>query len=437
MARRITRRSYLKSTAAATALTILPAGLARGYAANEKVNVGIIGTGGMGGGNRHWLRDDGANIVALCDVDRNSLAAAAKDHKGAKSWTDFRQMLQEQKEVDAVMVSTPDHTHAVASMMAMKLGKHVCTEKPLTHSVYEARALGEAAKRFKVATQMDNEGHATEGVRSLVEWIRTAAVGKVREVHIWTDRPIWPQAIAQRPASKPVPAHLDWDLWLGPAPYRDYHDLLHPFKWRGWWDFGTGALGDMGCHFFDGAYWALKLGHPTTVEAVSEGNNKETGPSWSIVTYQFPARGDDFPPVTLKWYDGRKLPPRPAELAQGRKLPSNGSMFVGETGTIVVEGTGNARLIPEEKMKAYKRPEPFIPRSPGHKLEWLQACQGGKPASSNFTDYGGPMTEVVLLGNVALRAGKKIQWDAENLCAKNAPDVDQYIRREYRKGWEL
>ncbi|OHB66393.1 MAG: oxidoreductase, partial [Planctomycetes bacterium RBG_13_63_9] len=300
-----------------------------------------------------------------------------------------------------------------------------------------ARALGEAARKYNVATQMDNEGHAGEGLRRVVEWVQSDAIGPVAEVHIWTDRPIWPQAVPERPPAKPVPAHLDWDLWLGPAPYRDYHDGLHPFNWRGYWDFGTGALGDMGCHFFDVVYWALKLGHPTTVEAISEGNNQETGPKWSIVTYQFPARGDDLPPVTLKWYDGHKLPPRPKELAEGRKLPTNGSMFVGGKGTILVDDTGGGRLIPEEKMEAFKPPEPFLPRSPGHKIEWLRACQGGEPASSNFTDYGGPMTEVVLLGNVALRAGKKIEWDGANLRATNAPEADQYVRREYRKGWEL
>ena len=439
MARRVTRRAFLKTTAAAAAaVTIAPAGSARTYSANEKVNVGIIGVGGMGGGNRRELKNLGTNIVALCDVDRNHLGRAAKEHPGARSWVDFRKMLEAQrKEIDAVCVSTPDHTHAPASMMAIKLGMGVDTEKPLTHSVYEARALGEAAKKYKVATQLDNEGHAGAGLRRLVEWIRTGAIGKVREVHIFTNRPIWPQGIAKRPPRLPVPKHLEWDLWLGPAPYRDYHRHLHPFSWRGWWDFGTGALGDMGCHFFDAALWALKLGHPTTVEAICEGNSKETGPKWSIVTYQFPARGADLPPVTLKWYDGGKLPPRPKQLEANRKFPTNGSMFVGETGTLINYDTGNPRLIPEEKMRAYKQPKPFIPRSPGHKEEWLQAIKGGKPASSNFTDYGGPLTEVVLLGNVAIRAGKKIEWDPVNLRAKNAPEADQYIKREYRKGWHL
>jgi predicted dehydrogenase len=468
MSTNITRRGFLKSAAVAAGITIVPSRLlcgaparvGRTYAANEKVNVGIIGAGGQGAVNRKWLQNDGANIVALCDVDGKRVEAAAKDHPGAKTWADFRKMLDEQKEIDGVMVSTADHTHAVASMMAMKLGKGVCTEKPLTHSVYEARALAEAARKYKVATQLDNENHSADGLRMLVEWVRAGAIGKVTEVHIWTDRPIWPQGIAQRPPTKPVPANLDWDLWIGPAPFRDFHEHLHPFSWRGWWDFGCGALGDMGCHFWDSAFWALELGHPATVEAEQEGNSKETGPNWSTVTYQFPpvvketvaACRDPKQGVVVKWWDGRRprklpdgtvkydipnLPPRPEELEQNRKLPSNGSMFVGEKGTILVSDAASPRLIPEEKMKAYQRPAPFIPRSKGHKIEWLEAIKGGPAAGSDFADYGGPLTEVVLLGNVAIRAGKKIEWDPVNLKAKNAPDVDQYVKREYRKGWEL
>jgi predicted dehydrogenase len=437
MSRPITRRSCLKSAAAAATLTVVPAGLVRGYAANESVNVGIIGVGGVGGGNRRHLRDVGANIVALCDVDRKGLVAAQRDHRQAKTWRDFRKMLDTQKEIDAVMISTPDHTHAVASMAAMKRGKHVCTEKPLTHSVYEARMLGEAARKYQVATQMDNESHGRDEMRAMVECLRSGAIGKVSRVHIWSNRPIWPQGFAERPPAKPVPDRLDWDLWLGPAPYRDYHDGLHPFKWRGFWDFGTGALGDMGCHQFDSAFWALELGHPKTVEAVSEGNNAETGPTSSIVTYEFPARGDGLPPVTLTWYDGKELPPRPEELPEGEKLPASGSLFVGENGKILVHNVVDMRLLPAEKYRDIQPPEPFLPRSPGHRREWLEACRGGKPPGSNFADYSGPMTEVVLLGNVALRLGRRIEWDPENLRALNAPEADQYLRREYRKGWEL
>ena len=260
----ITRRDFLTSTATtAAAFTILPGGLARAYAANEKVNVACVGVGNMGAGNRHELKSVGANIVGLCDVDSNTLATAAKEHPAAKPWADFREMLEkQQKEIDAVMVSTPDHVHFPAAMLAMKLGKGVDVEKPMAHTVWEARQMAEAARKYKVATQMDNENHSADGLRSLVEWIKSDAIGAVREVHIWSDRPIWPQGIAQRPASRPVPANLNWDLWLGPAPQRDYHDHLHPFAWRGWWDFGCGALGDMGCHFFDSAFWRSNWAAP-------------------------------------------------------------------------------------------------------------------------------------------------------------------------------
>jgi predicted dehydrogenase len=431
------RRSFLGVGASAAALLILKGRSASTYAANEKVGVGSIGVGGQGGVNRNDITNSGGNIVALCDVDSDRLAQAAKQHPQASTWADYREMLEKAKEIDAVMVSTADHTHYPASMLAMKLGKHVCTEKPLTHSVWEARALGEGARKYKVATQLDNENHSNDGLRLVVEWVRAGVLGAVREVHIWTDRPIWPQGLKQRPASKPVPKNLNWDLWIGAAPYREYHDHLHPFAWRGWWDFGCGALGDMGCHFFDSAFWALELGNPSTVEAEQEGNSAETGPNWAIITYQFPARGDKLPPVTLKWYDGRKLPPRPEELEKDRKLPTNGSLFVGETGKLLVTDAASPRLIPESKMKDFKRPEKSLPRSAGHKAEWLQACKGGKPAGSNFTDYGGPLTEVVLLGNLAVRVGKKIEWDAVNLKAKNAPEADPYIRREYRKGWDF
>jgi predicted dehydrogenase len=440
MAHRVTRRTFLKTAAAGAGLALL-AGRARAreFSANETVNVGIVGVGGQGGVNRLWLKKDGAAIVALCDADRNRAEAGLKDHPGAKVYTDYRKMLDaQQKEIDGVMVSTPDHTHAVIAMAAMKLGKGACVEKPLTHSIYEARMLAEAARKYKVATQHDNENHATEGVRRLVEYVQAGAVGTVREVHIWSDRPIWPQGIRERPPSAPVPAGLDWDVWIGPAPYREYHPGLHPFKWRGYWDFGTGALGDMGCHFWDSAVWSLKLAEArtVTVEAEQEGNSQETGPNWSIVTYQFAARGA-LPPVTVKWYDGHKLPPRPEELEADRKLPTNGSLFVGDRGKILVSDAASFRLIPESKMKEYQAPKPTLPRSPGHKKEWLEAIKGGPPALSNFTEWGGPLAETVLLGNLAIRVGRKIEWDAAAMKATNAPEADPYVRREYRKGWEL
>ncbi|HUT34036.1 MAG TPA: Gfo/Idh/MocA family oxidoreductase [Planctomycetota bacterium] len=447
MPSRPSRRAFLSTAAATATLTLLPAGRARTYAANDTIGLGIVGVGGMGGGNRkHLAGCPGTAIVGLCDVDRKRLPAAEKDHKDAKSYVDYRKMLEEVKEIDAVMVSTPDHQHFPASMLAMKLGKAVSTEKPMAHSVWEARQMALAAAKYKVATQHDHEGHAREGLRRVVEWVQAGSIGAVRQVHIWTDRPIWPQGLKQRPPTKPVPEGLEWDLWIGPAPYRDYHDHLHAFAWRGWWDFGCGALGDMGCHFWDSTVWALKLGHPDSIEAEQEGNSEETGPNWSVITYQFPARGE-LPAVTVKWWDGRKpgpdgkkaqnLPPAPPDLEADRKLPPNGSMFLGDKGTIVVADTASPRLVPEAKMKEFKQPEPFLPRVGDHKRDWLDAIRTGKPAGSDFALYGGHLAEVVLLGNVAIRAGKKLEWDGAALKAKNCPEADRFLRREYRKGWDF
>ncbi len=446
MSHRMTRRGFLKRSAMGAGVLLVGAGAARTYAANDAVDVACVGVGGMGSGNRKWLKRVGANITALCDVDAGRVEKARKDHPGAKGWADFRKMLTEQKNIDAVMVSTPDHTHYPASIMAIKLGKGVCTEKPLTHSVWEARQLGLAAARHKVATQMDQEGHARSGLRRGVEMIKGGLIGAVKEVHIFTNRPIWPQGLAKRPPAEPVPAKLDWDLWLGPAPQRKYHKHLHPFQWRGWWDFGTGALGDMGCHFFDLSFWALDLGealknsdkHPIVLSAEHEGGSEETYPNWSIVTLKFPARGKQ-PPVTVKWYDGGKLPEPPESFGKDRKFPKNGSLFVGEKGEMIVYNTASPRLLPESRNKSDELrnlPE-TLPRSPGHKKEWLAAVKGGPAASSNFTDYGGPLCETVLLGNLAIKAGKTVEWDSVNLKAKGAPEVADLVRREYRKGWDL
>jgi len=450
----LSRRRFLQSAAAGAGLTLLGPGLARTYAAADTVRLGIIGVGGMGKGNRQLLaRIDLTKIVALCDVDTNRLAQSASEHAGAKTYTDYRKMLTEMhKQLDAVCVSTPDHHHFPASMLAMELGLGVDTEKPLTHSVWEARQMGIAAAKYSVATQMDNEGHAREGLRKVVEWVKSGSIGKVREVHIFTNRPIWPQGIKQRPPTRKPPENLEWDLWIGPAPYRDYHAHLHPFAWRGWWDFGTGALGDMGCHFWDSPFWALTLGHPDTIEAEHEGNSEETGPIWSTVRYEFPARGPNLPPVTVTWWDGNKprtlaggqvkydvpnLPPRPPQLEKGRDFPRNGTMFVGEKETLLVYDTASPRIIPEPRMKAFEAPKPFIPRSPGHKQEWLEAVRGGTTAGSNFHDYGGPLAEAVLLGNLAIRAGEKINWDGPNLKATNSPKANRYVRRPYRDGWDF
>jgi len=404
---------------------------------NEKLNVGIVGVAGRGGANLKAVAGAGENIVALCDIDENSLGTAAAAYPAAKTYHDFRTML-EQKGIDAVVVSTPDHTHAVAAALALRLGKHVYCEKPLTHSIHEARTLARLAAEAKVATQMGNAGHSSESTRRIVELVRAGAIGPVREVHSWTNRPIWPQGVDRPSETPPVPAHVHWDLWLGPAPERPYHAAYHPFKWRGWWDFGTGALGDMGCHIFDPPYWALDLRYPTSVSAESPpvSPHPETAPAWSIVRYEFPARGDQ-PPVVLTWYDGGKLPP--AELFDG-EVPaknSSGSVLVGTKGRLLVNhGRGGNKLLPERDFAGFQAPEPTIPRSPGHHEEWIAACKTGAPTGTNF-DYAAALTETVLLGNVALHSTRSIAWDAPNLRPRDGALDDLYIRRDYRPGWSL
>jgi predicted dehydrogenase len=391
----------------------------------------MIGVANKGAENLKGMSSE--NIVALCDVDGQSLDKAAAQVPKAKTYRDFRRML-EQKDLDAVVVTIPDHCHAVATMAAIKLGRHVYCEKPLTHSVYEARQIRLAAREHKVATQMGNGGHASEALRECVDWIQAGVIGPVREVHAWSNRPIWPQGIGRPAETRPVPRHLEWDLWLGPAPDRPYHPAYHPFKWRGFWDFGTGALGDMGCHIMDTAFWALDLGAPSSVEAESSGVNEETAPKWSIVRYQFPARGLR-PAVKLTWHDGGKLPaPELTGLAADQKLSDNGSLFIGDKGSLLFERGRPLRVVPPAK--DFQAPPRKIPSSPGHYAEWIAACKGGVPAMSNF-DYAGPLTEAVLLGNVALRAGSRIDWDTDKLAVRNVADAARFIRPEYRRGWAL
>jgi len=433
------RRDFLTSTAAVAAFTIVPRHVlgGPGYTPpSEKLNIAAVGAGGRGGGDIGAVSSE--NIVALCDVDDKKAAETFERYPKAKKYRDFRKMLERQKNIDAVIVATPDHTHAVASMMAVKMGKHVYCEKPLTYSIYEARELTKAAREAKVATQMGNQGHSGEGNRLICEWMQDGAIGPVREVHAGTDRPIWPQGI-DRPKEPPsIPKTLDWDLWLGPAPHRPYHPAYLPFKWRGWWDFGTGALGDMACHIIDSPFWALKLGYPISVEASSTKVNSETYPLASTVHYQFPAR-QGMPPVKMTWYDGGIMPPRPEELESGRRMGSDngGALFVGEKGKLVCGCYGNSpRLIPEVKMAAYERPPKTIPRVEGHHKDWVQACKTGKPASSNF-DYAGQLAEVVLLGNIALRVRDKLYWDGPNLKFTNNDEANKYVHRKYRAGWTL
>jgi len=411
----------------------------RSTSANEKLNIAAIGSGGKGAADISSVSRE--NIVALCDVDDERAAETYEKYPKATRYKDFRVMLEKEKNIDAVVIATPDHTHAVAAKACMELGKHVYVEKPLTHTIAEARELTKIARQYKVATQTGNQGHAGSGVRNCCEWIWDGAIGDIKEVHVWTNRPTWPQGIDRPADTPPVPATLDWDLWLSTAPERPYNPAYVPFKWRGWWDFGCGALGDMACHIMDPANWAMKLSEtkePITVEAESSGVNNETAPEWSIIRYGFPARGN-MPPVTITWYDGGKLPPRPENIRSEAKLGDgdNGSLFIGEKGCIAT-GTygGGTRIFPDELMKAYKRPENRIKKSPGHHYEWVRACKGGEPAGSNF-DYAGPFTEIVLLGNLALRVGKPLVWDPVKMEVTNEPEANEFVSKKYRKGWEV
>jgi len=444
--RRISRRHFMGAAAATAAFTVVPRHVLAGSgqaAPSEKVNIAGVGVGGRGSGDIDALSSQ--NIVALCDVDWRQAGGTFRRHPEARKYKDFRRMLdKEDKNIDAVMVAAPDHIHAVASVAAIKRGKHVYCEKPLTHSVYEARMVAKAARQAGVATQMGNQGQASEGTRLMCEYIWAGAIGPVREVHVWTDRPLrglsdvyWPQGVG-RPDDRPSPPDtLDWDLWLGPAPHRPYHPSYVPFKWRGWWDFGTGALGDMGCHIIDAGYWALHLGHPTSVKAITTPVNSETAPSASVVEYMFPSRGES-PAVKLTWYDGGLKPTRPDELEPGRSLPAGGLIFVGDKGKILSGSYGSgARLIPETKMQEYQRPEPTIPRiKGGHHQDWIRACKGGELACSNF-DYAGPLAEVVLLGNIAIRAGRELVWDGANMKVTNYPEANKFVSCDYRDGWTL
>jgi len=438
---KISRRNFMGSAAAAVAaFTIVPRHVLGGPGnkpPSEKLNIAGIGAGGMGASNINACSDSGENIVALCDVSDERAKDTFNRYPNARKWKDFRKMLDEQKDIDAVIVATPDHTHAVAAMAAMRRGKHVYVQKPMTHTVYEARMLTEAARKYKVATQMGNQGHSGEGVRLICEWIWDGAIGKVAEVHAWTNRPIWPQGIDRPSDTPPVPPTLDWDLWVGPSPMRPYHSCYLPFAWRGWWDFGCGALGDMACHLLDPVFSALKLKYPVSVESCATKVNKETFPVASIVRYEFPARGD-MPPLKMSWYDGGMKPPRPEELEPGRKMTS--VIFIGDKGKLMCGEYGdNPRLIPETKMKEYKRPPQTLPRIEGghHEQNWIRACKGGEAACSNF-DYSGPFTETVVMGNLALRRlGEKLLWDGENMKVTNDDEANRYVKEPYREGWSL
>jgi predicted dehydrogenase len=399
--------------------------------ATNKLNIAVIGSGGRGGSN---LKDvSSENIVVLCDVNEENLNAAAAKHPNAKKFIDFRKVFDREKEFDAVVVSTTEHTHAFSTLAALKLGKHVYCEKPLTHSVWEARIITEAAKKAKVATQMGTQIHAGNNYRRVVELIQSGAIGPVREAHVWVSR-AWGDG--SRPPAQPVPPGLHWDLWIGPAPMRDFNmEYIEPHgtpRWYKFWDFGGGTMSDLGAHYNDLAFWALKLDHPLTIEAHTGKASPETAPATMSVTYEYGARGD-LPPVKHHWYQGDVRP----QIWNDKKIPQwdSGHLFIGDKGMLLCD-YGRHVLLPENDFKDFKRPAEFIPNSIGHHEEWIHACTTGAPTTCNFA-YAGALTEANHLGNVAHRVGKKIEWNAKKLKVTNAPEAAQLIRREYRKGWKL
>jgi predicted dehydrogenase len=451
----LNRRAFLAATttSAVFAARINTAEAAPGKRSpNERLNIAGIGVGGMGRGNLDAVRHS-ENIVALCDVDSNYAAGAFKDNPGAKLYTDYREMFDaEGDNIDAVIIATPDHTHAVIAMEAVRRGKHVYCQKPLTHSIAEARVLTEAAREAGVQTQMGNQGHSSNDIRRCREWVQAGIIGPIREVCAWSDRPVggdpWSDfPIMARPEeSPPVPDSLDWDLWLGPAEKRPYHPIYHPMTWRGFVDFGTGPLGDMGCHILDPAFWALDLGHPESVQASTTHYepefSRETYPRACVVRYQFPARGD-MPPVKLTWYDGRLKPPIPEGLPHDYDYGTNGALFIGEKGFIRhgSHGAGGLHLLPRDFAKDADMPKASIPRIPqvagAHEKDWVRACKTGEAASSSF-EYGGPLTEMVLLGVLALRMkDRRIEWDSAAMRVTSDKEAQQLVDPPYRKGWKL
>ena len=440
--RTLSRRHFLATTAALA--SAVGAYATRAQSPNNKLNIAIIGCGGRGAGNLGEVSSE--NIVALCDVNERNLSAAAKKHPKAKTYIDYRKMYDDARNFDAVVVSCAEHTHAFATLPALQLGKHVYCEKPLAHSVWETRVITEAAAKAKVATQMGTQIHAGSNYRRVVELIQSGAIGPVSEAHVWVDRAWGLQSeeaakrngdivyITERPKdSHPVPEGLHWDLWLGPAPERPFHEVYFPGpKWYRWWDFGGGTMSDLGSHWNDLPFWALKLKHPLTIEASGPPPHPELAPASMTATYEYAAR-EDMPPVKLTWYQGEEKP----AIWRERGIPQWGSgvLFIGSKGMLLADYSKHT-LLPENQFKDFKRPEPFIPESIGHHREWLHACKTGAPTTCSF-DYSGPLTEANILGNVAYRVGKKLTWNPQQLLAPNAPEAASFIRREYRKGWNL
>ena len=429
MPSRLSRRRFLQASAAVAGATLVHAA-DRQTPPSERLNVAVIGVHNRGGANLNGVAAAATNVVALCDVDENLAAKPRQRFPRATFHTDWRRVL-DQKDVEAVVVSTPDHNHAVITMAALKAGKHVYCEKPLTHTVYEARKVAEAAARHKRVTQMGTQIHAGDNYRRVVELVQSGAIGTVSEVHVWVGTS-W--GGGDRPKeTPPVPKGLHWDVWLGPAPYRPYHPTYAPFHWRRWWDFGGGSMADMACHHVDLSFWALKLHHPTSVTSQGPPRHEETAPPWQVVTYEFPERGS-LPPVKLTWYDGGK---RPKLLAQpGMPRWGDGTLFVGDKGMLLA-GYGAHRLLPEKQFAGFQPPRPTLAHSIGHHREWVEACKKGDVSAPlcNF-GYAGPLTETVLLGNVAYRSGKSFTWNSAELKTSE-PAANAFLHKEYRKGWSL
>ncbi len=428
MSHGVNRRNFLKA-AGVTAAGYWVAGgvtICAQESPNERLRMASIGTGGKGDSDSNDAGSHG-DMVAVCDVDENTLAGALRRFPKAKGYTDFRKMLDEMgKSIDAVTVSTPDHMHAPASLMAMRMGIHCFCQKPLTRTIYEARLMGQVARENKVATQMGNQGTAGDALRRAAHWLKNGAIGKVRELHVWTDRAKgwWPQGV-ERSAPGTPPSSLPWDLWLGVAPQRPYAQGYHPFVWRGWWDFGTGALGDIACHSLSMPFMGLDLRNPISAAADTSGHNKDSYPEWSIINFEFAAT-DARDALTLTWYDGGKLPPK--ELLGGRDpSPKGGSLAIGEKGI----------LLNDDLLDGAEPVEVQFPHSPGHFEEWIRAIKTGEAAMSNFPDYAGPLTETVLLGNLAVWCGEKVQWDGPNMKAKNVDGLEPLIKPTYRAGYTL
>jgi predicted dehydrogenase len=438
MSHRTNRRRFLQ-TSAVTGVGFWVAGGVRAQESkspNEKIAMASIGLGGKGSSDSSDAGSSG-QMVAICDIDEGTLNAGEKRFPGAKKYTDFRKMLDEMgKSIDAVTVSTPDHTHAPAALMAMRMGKHCFCQKPLTHTIYEARLMAQVAREKKVATQMGNQGTATPSLRKAAAIIKSGVLGSVKEVHVWTNRPIWPQG-GDRPKPSECPKHVNWDLWIGPAAMRPYGIGYHPFSWRGWWDFGTGALGDMACHTVNMPYMALNLRDPVSMQAECSGHNKDSYPKWSKIVFDYPALGDRAP-VKLFWYDGGKRPEK--ELIGDKKMEASGCLVIGEKGRLYCPGDYCEREL--FLLDGLQMPEVKIVESPGHFQEWVRAIKGGDPAVSNFQDYAGGLTETILLGNLAVWVaasgkGDKVEWDSKNLKSTNIQGLEAIIKPTYRPGYTL